>query len=95
MADAAQLDREDVFFEDRVGEIAAERNLGRGDEAQVAFGDAVDLRLGAARDVAGPVQTSLRARSGVIVGVKPSPIRRSIAYCCSASSSSTASFFRK
>ena len=33
-----------------------------------------------------PLSTSPRARSGVIIGVKPSRTSRSIAYCCSASS---------
>ena len=43
------LDRQLQFVEDLVAVHAAERDLGRGDEAQVGVRQAVDLRLRAAR----------------------------------------------
>ena len=77
------------------GVHAAERDFGRGDEVEVVILDAVNLRLRSAGMKPMPFSTSPRARSGVIIGVKPSRTRRLIAYCCSASSSSAASFLRK
>ena len=64
------LERQSRLVEDLVAVHAAERDLGRGDQAQVGVGDAVDLRL---RVGAGmkpmPSSTSTRARSGVMTGV--------------------------
>ena len=48
MADAAILERQFLGFEDFVREHAAQRNLGRRHQAQIAIGNAIDLRLGAA-----------------------------------------------
>ena len=53
VADAAELERQLVSLEDPLVERAAERDLGRRHEREVAVGDRVDLRLGAAGHEAG------------------------------------------
>ena len=64
MADAAVLERQSLFFQDLVGQHAAQRDLGRGHQAQVAVGDAVDLRLRAARHEADALQDFVAGQVG-------------------------------
>ena len=66
------LERQFGLVEDLVAVHAAERDLGRGDQAQVGVRDAVDLpRLGFGSRGMKPMpsSTSTRARSGVMTGV--------------------------
>ena len=56
MADAAELDRQLRHFEDLARQQPAERDFRGGHEAQVAVGDAVDLRFRTARNIADPLQ---------------------------------------
>ena len=53
-----------VGFQNLAGQQAAERDLGRGDQAQVAVGDAVDLRFRAAGNVAGALQDLVAGQVG-------------------------------
>ena len=64
MADAAVFERQAVFFQHLVGQQAAERDLGRGHEAQVAVGDAIDLRFRAARREADALQNFVAGQIG-------------------------------
>ena len=74
MADAAELQRQRFGVEDLAGQHAAQRDLGRGHQAQVAVLDAVDLRLRPAGNEADALRECRcgpgRAWSS---GVKPSP----------------------
>ena len=79
MADAAELQRQALGIDRLAGQHPAERDLGRGHQAQIGVFDAVDLRLRPAGNEADPGSTSLRARSGVVIGVKPSLISTSSA----------------
>ena len=68
----------------------------RADYAQMQLGMVhYNQMLNPQRDQSSTKSTSPRARSGVIMGVKPSRSSNSSAYCCRAISSSAASFFKK
>ena len=72
MRQADVLLRQVQFVEDVVAVHSAERDFGRGDEAEVGVGDGVDLplfRVGVARMKPIPSSTSTRATSGVMTGV--------------------------
>ena len=64
MADAAELDRQRLGVERLPGQQAAQGDLGRGDQAQVAVLDAVDLRLRPAGNVAGALQDVVPGQVG-------------------------------
>ena len=66
------LQRQFEFVEDLVAVHAAQRDLGRGDQAQVGVGEGVDLPLsgsGSRGMKPMPSSTSTRATSGVMTGV--------------------------
>ncbi len=71
VTDATELDRELRLFENRVRVHPAERDFGGRDQIQVAIVNAINLCLWSAGMKPVPCRISVRAKSGVIVGVKP------------------------
>ena len=72
VAQAADLDRQPLGVNNLLGQPAAERDLGRGDQAQVAIFNAVNLRFRTTRDEADAFEHLIAGQVGVIIGVKPS-----------------------
>ena len=56
VANAAIFERQPLGVDDLIREQSAQRDLGRGHQAQVAIGNAIDLRFGPAGNVAGALQ---------------------------------------
>ena len=95
MANAGQPQRQLVFFQDLLGEQAAQRDFGRGHQAQIAVLDAVNLRLWPAWQKADAGEDFVAGQVGRDHRRVAAADEEAEAYCCSANSSSTASFLRK
>ncbi len=64
MADAAVFQRQPLGLDNLIREQAAERDFGRGHQAQIAIGHAINLRLRPAGDVAGSLQDFVSRQVG-------------------------------